>query len=126
MGIVNYTNEPVPAAMEVTIPEPIPGDCESFRPYVEEYDWDSDIMLSIIKHESGCMPSAVNNNPATGDYSVGLTQVNLYGKLRSVRPTEADLKDYKKNLAYAYKIYEGAGKRFGNDWTTCKKVKGCF
>jgi hypothetical protein len=47
--------------------------------------WALTIMTAIAGRESNWNPSALNNTPATGDYSVGLTQLNYYGDLYSSR-----------------------------------------
>ena len=39
------------------------------------------LMAGIAIAESGGDPSALNDNPATGDYSVGLWQINYFGSL---------------------------------------------
>lgn len=43
------------------------------------------LMAGIALAESGGNPQALNNNPATGDYSVGLWQINYYGPLLGPR-----------------------------------------
>ena len=89
--------------------------CESYRPLLEQYDWDVDTVLKIMKGESGfrnsvyCKHWALNDTPATRDYSVGLMQVNLFGNLALERPSEEELKIPEKNIAFAYKIYSDAG-----------------
>jgi hypothetical protein len=47
--------------------------------------WALTIMTAIAGRESNWKPSALNNNPGTGDYSVGLTQINYYGDLLNGR-----------------------------------------
>lgn len=47
--------------------------------------WPLTIMTAIAGRESNWDPTALNNDPSTGDYSVGLTQVNYYGPLLSSR-----------------------------------------
>lgn len=46
------------------------------------------IAAAIAMAESGGNDQALNNNPATGDYSVGLWQTNYYGSLMSGRTQE--------------------------------------
>lgn len=43
------------------------------------------VMAAIALAESGGRTDAVNNNPGTGDYSVGLFQINYYGGLLQSR-----------------------------------------
>ncbi len=43
------------------------------------------VMAAIAIAESGGNPTSLNNNPNTGDYSVGLWQINYYGNLLSSR-----------------------------------------
>lgn len=47
--------------------------------------WPLTVMTAIAGVESNWAPYKINNDPATGDYSVGLTQVNYYGNLLSSR-----------------------------------------
>lgn len=42
-------------------------------------------MAAIALAESSGHPNALNDNPSTGDYSVGLWQINYYGALRDAR-----------------------------------------
>lgn len=89
--------------------------CEQYRPLLAQYSWNVDTMLRIMKAESGCRPESLNNNPRTRDYSVGLLQVNLYGKLKASRPPEAELKIPQKNIEASYKIFKSQGYKA---WTT--------
>ena len=72
--------------------------------------------LRIAICESGLNPNALNDNPRTSDYSVGLFQINLYGELAKSRPSEEWLRVPENNVAYAYEMYQRSG------WTpwTCK------
>ena len=45
-------------------------------------------MTAIAKNESGYNAGILNDNPATGDYSVGLFQINYYGNLAQSRTAE--------------------------------------
>jgi|SRR5215831_4630450 len=42
-------------------------------------------LTAIAGVESGYSTHALNNNPSTGDYSVGLTQINFFGSLYAAR-----------------------------------------
>lgn len=97
------------------------GDCEQYRHIVERYEWNADIVLAIMEAESGCDTSVVNDNPATGDYSVGLMQINIYGANAKYRPSEQALKDPATNIAYAYSLWKSSG--FQSQWGVCRKIK---
>ena len=47
--------------------------------------WPLVIMTAIAGRESNWKPARLNNDPGTGDYSVGLTQINYYGDLYNGR-----------------------------------------
>ena len=109
------------AELPKTTPEVIrtsvPSVCNDFRSEVEKYDWDDEIALQIMDKESGCDSSIVNNNPATGDYSVGLYQINLFGDNAKSRPPEEELKIPEKNIQFAYNLYKKTG--FTRSWSVC-------
>ena len=65
--------------------------------------------VNIAICESGLNHLAINDNPQTGDYSVGIFQINLYGKLRDSRPSEEWLLIPENNIAYAYQMYLKSG-----------------
>jgi hypothetical protein len=50
--------------------------------------WPLVVMTALAGRESKWNPTALNNNPATGDYSVGLYQINYYGDLLKGRTAE--------------------------------------
>lgn len=81
------------------------------------YDWDIRVARAVMLAESGGDHLVVNDNPATGDYSVGLFQINLYGKLAASRPSEEWLKVPENNIAYAYTLYKEGG---WNVWSAYK------
>ncbi len=89
--------------------------------YIKTKDWDSEKMTKIIECESGFNTRALNINPKTGDYSVGLTQVNLHGSLAKNRPSKEELFDAKTNLDFAYKLWKARPNY--SDWTCAKKIK---
>lgn len=99
-----------------TIPE-----CNQYRHLVEKYDWDTELVMKIMELESSCRPEVVNNNPKTGDHSIGLMQINLFKDLKHTRPSEEELKDPAQNLEFAYQLYKNRGNY--KDWSTYKKAK---
>lgn len=106
--------------VEVVKTNTIP-DCNQFRYLVEKYDWDTELVMKIMELESSCDEKVVNDDPSTGDYSVGLMQINLFGGNAKTRPSEEELKDPAKNLEFAYKLYTSRGNY--KDWSTYKKAK---
>ena len=82
------------------------GSCEA---EIAKYPWPQSTALAVMRKESSGNPGIVNDNPATGDYSVGCFQINLYGANAASRPSEAELKNAAVNVAFAYKLYLGAG-----------------
>lgn len=104
------------------LPEVTP--CEQYKFYIQQYDWDFDIATQIMMAESECNPTALNDNPNTGDYSVGLFQINLYGGNAKHRPSEEELKDPKTNIEFAYKLYKSSG--FQSQWGVCRRKVNCL
>ncbi len=84
---------------------------------IYEYSWNHDVARAIIMAESGGNPRAVNNNPRTRDYSIGLFQINLYGRLANERPPADWLKVPENNIQYAYTLYQQRG---WQPWSVCK------
>ena len=78
----------------------------------------ADNALKVMHCESSGVASRVNNNPSTGDYSVGLFQINILGSLALTRPSEAWLKVPANNIAYAAAMQQRQG------WApwSCRKV----
>jgi len=70
--------------------------------------------------ESGCNATIVNDNPNTGDYSIGLLQINLYGQNALYRPSEEHLKIPENNIAFGYNLYQNGGYKH---WTTYDIIK---
>lgn len=93
----------------VTVEQEQQPSCEIFIQEIKAYDWNDQIAYAIMMSESGCRDYIVNNNPNTGDYSVGLFQINIIGTLGNDRPSEEWLKNYKNNIAYAYSLYKSQG-----------------
>lgn len=76
---------------------------------INQYSWNPQIAYAVMMAESRGNPQALNNNPATADYSVGLFQINLYGALANDRPSEEWLRIPENNIAYAYKMWQQSG-----------------
>ena len=82
--------------------------CEEYRSEISKYDWDVNLMMAIMKAESGCRTNAVGDDyPIGGVHAVscGLFQVRSIG----TRPSCSALKDPATNIAWAYRIYQGQG-----------------
>lgn len=80
------------------------------------------IFKEIAYAESRLNPNAVNDNPATGDYSIGLFQVNLFGKLADHRPSKEWLLVPENNVKYAKQLYAERG---FSHWSVCKDKVVC-
>lgn len=108
--------------------------------FLKQYDWNQSVAYNVMMVESKNNARNLNDNPATGDYSVGCFQVNLLGgnlqskyniakRLGYSGPLERDaLRDWlwnpANNVAVAWELYKGSG---WQPWsfTTCKKV-ACY
>lgn len=99
------------------------GSCEA---EIAKYNWGHSTAVAVARAESGLNPGALNNNPATGDYSVGCFQINIYGANARTRPSEAELKNASTNVAWAYKIYTGNGHSFIGQWGVCRAKVSCY
>ena len=80
--------------------------CEQYRVLVSQYtDWNVDMMLEIMKAESGCRPQANNAGTNTdGTTDCGILQVNsIHGYSCS------DLYNPEFNIQVAHKIWLGQG-----------------
>lgn len=88
-----------PAVVEAVQP---PATCAS---EIAKYNWDTRIATAVMLAESGGNTRIVNNNPRTGDYSVGCFQVNIFGGNARNRPSEEQLKDPVVNVAFAYNLW---------------------
>jgi hypothetical protein len=89
------------------------------------YDWPIEQAKSIMMIESENDPSIINDNPATGDYSIGCFQVNILGNLANNRPSKDQLLDPKINIKWAYNHYIAMGRTFcttGGWYNSCKKA----
>lgn len=123
-------SEPVSDAtssLAQAVAAPVAGNCDSYRPLIERYDWDANMVIDIARAESTCDNGKDNLNDvhrnAKGAVvcygSFGLLQVGCvhYSKGESRR-------DLSLNIEKAYKLYVARGHSF-KDWSTCKKIAGC-
>jgi hypothetical protein len=99
------------------------GSCEA---EIAKYDWVYSVAVAVATAESSLDPSRLNDNPSTGDYSVGCFQINLYGGNARNRPSEAELKNAAVNVAFAYQIYVGNGHSFIGQWGVCRSRVACY
>lgn len=99
------------------------GDCQA---EIAKYNWNVATALAVGQAESGHATWKVNDNQATGDYSVGCMQINIYGGNARSRPSEAQLKDASVNVAYAYKLYTSNGNSFIGQWGVCRDKVNCY
>lgn len=98
------------------------GDCAA---EISKYDWPVTTATGVMMGESGGNPGRLNDNPSTGDYSVGCFQINIYGANARTRPSEAWLKNATNNVSYAHGMYVAQGRTFcttGGWYNTCKKL----
>lgn len=65
----------------------------------------------------------INDNPKTEDYSVGVFQINLFGKLALTRPSVEWLQNPENNIQFAKTLFDGSKGNFKVDWaTSCRKL----
>lgn len=117
------TTAAAPATTQATSTGGGSGDCHA---EVAKYDWNHSVATAVMLAESGGATWKVNNNPATGDYSVGCFQINIYGANARTRPSEAALKNAATNVAFAYQIYRGNGGSFLGQWGVCRSKVSCY
>lgn len=129
-----------PVAPAPTATPPISTPPPSCAEEIKKYGWNQSVAYNVMMVESKGNYTILNNNPRTGDYSVGCFQINLMGgnllsKYRvattlgytgsaTVAELEPWLKNATNNVAVAHKLWLGSG---WQPWsfTTCKKV-ACY
>lgn len=103
---------------------------------VNVFGEEGELALAIAKAESGLNPKAMNTNSNTGDYSIGIFQINLIGNLFDGRLKRARhlgytgegtrealtewLQDEDNNINYAYSMSRTNG---WSAWSTYKHGK---
>lgn len=87
------------------------GGCEKFRPLVQQYDWDDNVMMAIMRAESSCNPDATGDTTLTFQrygrvygYSVSLLQVRILPGRE-----HCDSHDPATNIACAYRVWQSQG-----------------
>lgn len=93
---------------------------------IAKYDWGQATALAVARAESQHRPGVINNNPGTGDYSVGCFQVNIYGANARNRPSQAQLIDAAVNVRWAYNNYVANGHSFIGQWGVCRSKVSCY
>lgn len=85
------------------------GGCEQYRQLIAKYDWNVDLMMAIMRAESGCNPAADNTRlNHDGSNDKGLLQINsIHKNLIS----DLDRLNPEKNIAAGYKIWKTQGYR---------------
>lgn len=81
--------------------------CEAYKHLVDQYDWDTNTALAVMRAESGCNPSATNKANRNGSVDRGLFQVNSVHKAKVGNLD--DLYDPATNVRIAYRVYQGSG-----------------
>lgn len=117
---------PKPAPVAASQAAPAGGGSGSCQAEIAKYDWNHSVATAVMLAESGGDPGNLNDNPSTGDYSVGCFQVNIYGANARTRPSEAALKNAATNVSFAYGIYKGNGSSFIGQWGVCRYKVSCY
>ena len=129
--------EQAPKAVETAQPAPAPTCASELSKYSS---WDQNVAYKVMMQESSNNAATLNDNPMTGDYSVGCFQINLIGANLNDRYRVAVTLGYTdglgleqmvawlhnpvNNVAMANALYNRAGN--WGDWKlTCAKV-GCY
>lgn len=124
-------------AVEIALADYKPVYCAD---YVKEYSWNQTVAYNVMMIESGNNARNLNDNPKTGDYSVGCFQINLLGANQTAKYNIAVKLGYQganernalrewlwspgNNVAVAHHMWQGQG---WTPWsfTTCKKTN-CY
>lgn len=81
--------------------------CGAYLQLIQSYNWDVRVATAIMQAESGCNPTAYNEN-TNGSVDRGLFQVNsVHGD--KVQYNFAALFNPSTNISIAYRIYQSSG-----------------
>lgn len=136
-------DKPVPVEVKQAVVQPQaaqPVPTSSCEAELGKYSWSQSAAHNVMMQESSNDHTILNDNPMTGDYSVGCFQINLIGANINDRYRIAVtlgytgefsregmvpwLKDPVNNVAVAHALYARAGN--WGDWkNTCTKVQ-CY
>lgn len=125
----NCIDKPQPAAVATNV---VPvgvhdlGGTGSCAEEIVKYKWPQSVAIAVASAESGMRPGVVNNNPSTGDYSIGCFQVNIYGGNAASRPSQEQLMNAKVNVEWAYNNYVANGHSFIGQWGVCRSKVQCI
>ena len=119
MSAIGLATPNTPVEAPVMPVQAILHDKQDIIAYIHTKDWNGDYAVKLFNCESSLNPKALNDNPLTGDFSVGIAQINLHGNLAKDRPTKEQLYDAKFNIDYAYEMYKKAGFK---PWSCVRKV----
>jgi len=92
------------------------------------FNEEPDFAVKMAKAESSMRAEVINDNPKTGDYSVGVFQINLYKDLAKSRPSVEWLQIPENNIQFAKGLYDSCKTKTGNGWkcdwkTSWNKIK---
>jgi hypothetical protein len=90
--------------------------------------WPLVVMTAIAGQQSNWNPTALNNNPSTGDYSVGAWQINYYGNLKTSREQSYGTPSYlmanpQKQADAAYQLAGGNSLQGLSNWALSASPK---
>lgn len=112
--------EPPPVVQEVAKPVKrtalAPHELDGLLKQYFGAEWENAKRVGIC--ESHLNPAAIHDSK--GSYSVGIFQINIYGRLASSRPPKEWLMDAENNIKYAANMFHGQGWR---PWG-CAKIVG--
>lgn len=91
---------------------------------LKKYDWPQSIAYRVMMQESSNIAHNKNDNPRTGDYSIGCFQVNIIGDLAKNRPSERELMNPVVNVKFAYALWSET-RDFHAHWTNTCSIIGC-
>ena len=84
------------------------GGCESYRPLINQYNWNTTVAMAVMQAESGCRADAFNGSNYDGSNDAGLFQINSI-HVQSGLISEQGRLDAAQNIKAAYAIYSGRG-----------------